>query len=163
MDVATLPALLTITPIRADDAPGLGRLLERCSPQTTYNRYFTPIRRPRPGALRNQIDVDHHRREAIVVRCADEVTGIGQYETLDARADVAEIAVLVEDAWQGRGLGAALLTRIGELAASRGITRLTATVLSSNVAVIALLQRLFPRVDVRPQGYTCDVEIALTD
>lgn len=161
MDALCLPSALTIRPICPEDAPRLARLLERCSAQMTDDRYFTPIQRPRPWTLQDQANVDHHRREAVVVGCADEIVGIAQYETLPARADEAGIAVLVEDAWQRRGLGTVVLARVSELASSRGVGQFGATVLGSNAAVLRLLRRLFVRLDVRAQGYTCDLHIAL--
>jgi acetyltransferase len=59
-------------------------------------------------------------------------------------ADEAEVAILITDKYQGRGLGLALLAVLYACAADEGITCLTANVLNSNEAIIGLLEKLTP-------------------
>ena len=73
----------------------------------------------------------------------DEVVGVARYFR-DADLPKADMAVLVEDAWQGKGLGPILLERLREVAQSRGIEAFTATILSENRSAIRMVRRVFP-------------------
>ena len=152
---------LTVRPITPDDAPRLGDLLQRCSPETTYNRFFTAIRRPRPATLQWLAEVDHFRREALVAMCDGAVVAVARYDWTGAADDQAEIAILVEDAWQRRRVGTTLLPLLADLAIDRGVRVFTATVLANNTAVAQLLRRVFPSVIVRNEGYAHTVTIPL--
>lgn len=122
--------LVRLRPIRPDDAARLRRMFYRLSPNTVYLRFFSPIPRPREHVLRYFSNVDGVRRLAIVGEREGEVLGV-------ARCDVtvekdAEVAVVVEDAWQGLGLGRALLRRLGADARDAGIDCFVATILPEN-------------------------------
>src|SRR5674536_168441 len=143
---------LTVRPITPDDAPRLGDLLQRCSPETTYNRFFTAIRRPRPATLQWLAEVDHFRREALVAMCDGAVVAVARYDWTGDADDQAEIAILVEDTWQRRRVGTTLLPLLADLAIDRGVRVFTATVLANNTAVAQLLRRVFPSVIVRNEG-----------
>ena len=73
----------------------------------------------------------------------------------------AEVAFLVTDEWQGRGLGSLLLTRLTEYAQFEGITTLVAEVLPGNPAMIAVFERCGHRVEVRWDTHGVQVEIDL--
>src|SRR5450759_992186 len=152
---------LTVRPITPDDAPRLGDLLQRCSPETTYNRFFTAIRRPRPATLQWLAEVDHFRREALVAMGDGAGCAVARYDWTGAADDQAEIAILVEDAWQRRRVGTTLLPLLADLAIDRGVRVFTATVLANNTAVAQLLRRVFPSVIVRNEGYAHTVTIPL--
>src|SRR5664280_2344069 len=160
-DPASSVPPLTVRPITPDDAPRLGDLLQRCSPETTYNRFFTAIRRPRPATLQWLAEVDHFRREALVAMCDGAVVAVARYDWTGAADDQAEIAILVEDAWQRRRVGTTLLPLLADLAIDRGVRVFTATVLANNTAVAQLLRRVFPSVIVRNEGYAHAVTIPL--
>jgi L-amino acid N-acyltransferase YncA len=72
------------------------------------------------------------------------VVGVARYDRSPADPATAEFAILVEDAWQGIGLGRQLLVELVDLAASRGVRTLTATVQRDNDRVIGLIRRLLP-------------------
>src|SRR3954447_6766162 len=95
---------LTLRPIRDDDADRLRRLFFRLSPETVYLRFFQPVRNPSDKLLHHLAEVDHDRRQAIVALDGDEIVGVARYDRADD-AQHAEVAILVEDAWQGNGLG----------------------------------------------------------
>jgi RimJ/RimL family protein N-acetyltransferase len=93
--------------------------------------------------------VDHDTREALVAVDGDgEIVGIAQYEGR-AGAREAEVAITVEDAWQGSGLGTELLLRLGKLGARRGLVAFTAIVMGENSAAVRFLKRLSPDTTVR--------------
>src|SRR5262249_45647735 len=121
-----------LRPIRPDDESALSALYERLSPQTAYQRFFTVMRRLPPNGADILANVDYDRRMAIVATDPeDALIGVARY-AYDERTDEAEIAIVIEDRWQGRGLGKRLLGELIGYAASRGIRRLRAYVLADN-------------------------------
>jgi GNAT superfamily N-acetyltransferase len=103
---------------------------------------------PSPSVLRYLCEVDHGRREALVAVAPDgEVVAVARYDRL-GDTDEAEVAVVVEDAWQGHGIGAHLVTKLGRLAESRGLEVFTATMLGDNRAATKLLRKVDTHPDV---------------
>lgn len=140
-----------IRPIRTEDAAALGRLFERLSPETVYRRFHQPVRRPPRAMFAWFADVDHLRRDALVAEVDGEIVGLASYDVLrDGDGHEAEIAVLVEDAWQRHGLGRRLMRRLARAAAERGVHSFTAYMLGDNAAAVRLLRSLAPAAPVRP-------------
>ncbi len=108
-------ARVRLRPIRPDDAPRLQALHARLSRETIYQRFFgaTP-RLPTPWA-HFLAEVDYRRRLALVLEHGPdddpELIGVGRYEPT-AEPDTAEVAFVVEDRWQGKGLGTVLFTAL---------------------------------------------------
>ncbi len=75
--------------------------------------------------------MDHDDRVAVVAVLRDDIVGVCRYDRFPGTAD-AEVAVVVEDAHQGRGLGVLLLEHVEAAARERGIERFVADVLPSN-------------------------------
>jgi acyl-CoA synthetase (NDP forming)/RimJ/RimL family protein N-acetyltransferase len=121
-----------VRPIRPDDADAVVALHSRFSERTRYLRYFSPYPRIPPRELAYFVNVDHHDREAFVVELGDELIAIGRFDRLGAGSTEAEVAFVVEDAHQGRGLGSVLLEYLAEAARDEGITRFVAEVLPVN-------------------------------
>lgn len=140
-----------IRPIRSEDADALGRLFERLSPQTVYRRFHQPVARARPSTLAYLAGVDHHDRDALVAEVEGEIVGVARYDRLHkGPRDEAEVAIVVEDAWQRHGLGRRLLAELAPLAAGRGVHAFTAALLGENHAALGLLRALAPAAAVRP-------------
>jgi RimJ/RimL family protein N-acetyltransferase len=134
---------LTVRPIRDDDVHRLRRLFYRLSPETVYRRFFQPVKQPSEKLLHHLAEVDHELRQAIVAELDDEIIAVVRYDRSTA-ADVAEVAVLVEDAWQGHGLGRRLLRRLAVDALEHGVADLTATVLGENQRALRLAHHVAP-------------------
>jgi GNAT superfamily N-acetyltransferase len=134
---------LTIRQIRDDDVDRLRRLFFRLSPETVYRRFFQPVKQPSEKLLHHLAEVDHERRQALVAECDDEIVAVVRYD-LEPGHSAAEVAVVVEDAWQGHGLGRRLLRRLALDAIEHGVVELTATVLGENHRALALAHRLAP-------------------
>lgn len=135
---------IRIRPIRPDDEPRLSALYDRLSLTTAYQRFFTRMKRLPPQWAHFFANVDYHDRLAIVAETGDEsaptLVGVARYEPSDD-AGAAEIAIVVEDAWQGRGLGAVLLRELIAAGEARGVQRFIAYVLAENRRMLHLLSQ----------------------
>ena len=131
-----------IRPIRPDDEPRLVDLYERLSRHTAYQRFFTVLRRLPNDWYHFFANVDYVRRLALVAEretvAGTQLIGVGRYEPSE-EPDVAEVAFVVEDGWQGRGLGAILLEGVLGAADAHGLRRFRAYVLADNHRMLRLL------------------------
>jgi|SRR5690349_12204215 len=129
-----------VRPICPDDAPGLLALCDRLSERSRYLRFFA-ARRLRPEEARDLADVDHVRREALVATASDAadapIVGVARYAP--AGDGTAEIGLVVADAWQGLGLGAALFDRLLAEGEHGGVEEFSAEVLAENRPMLRLL------------------------
>jgi acyl-CoA synthetase (NDP forming)/RimJ/RimL family protein N-acetyltransferase len=124
-----------LRPICPEDADGLVGLMERSSDQTRYYRFFGPMKRLSDRDLHRFTHVDHVDRVAFVLELGDQLIGVGRYDRLPG-TDEAEVAFLLEDAHQGRGLGSVLLEHLAAAARERGITKFVAEVLAQNARMV---------------------------
>lgn len=135
---------LQLRAIRADDAPRLMALHSRLSAQTVYQRFFSALRRLPTDWARYLAEVDYRRRLALVVERDGpegiELVGVGRYEPTGSPGR-AEVAFVIEDRWQGRGLGSALFDALLAAAEPRGIHEFSADVLMSNTRMLDLIAR----------------------
>jgi acyl-CoA synthetase (NDP forming)/RimJ/RimL family protein N-acetyltransferase len=118
--------------IEPEDADLIVALHSRFSERTRYLRYFSPYPRIPARDLERFVNVDHHDREAIVAATGADLIAVARYERLGAGADEAEVAFVVEDAHQGRGLGSVLMEHLAARAREEGIARFVAEVLPNN-------------------------------
>jgi acyl-CoA synthetase (NDP forming)/GNAT superfamily N-acetyltransferase len=121
-----------LRPIRIEDAPAIVAFHSRMSDRTRYLRYFSPYPRIPERDLARFVTVDHDAREAFVVTSGSRIMAVGRYERLGPESPDAEVAFVVEDAHQGRGIGSVLLEHLAEAAREVGITRFVAEVLPQN-------------------------------
>jgi RimJ/RimL family protein N-acetyltransferase len=142
-------ARVRIRPIRADDQIPLIELYDRLSQLTAYQRFFSLMRRFPPDWAKILATVDYRRRLALVAEHEGphglELIGVGRYEPTE-RQDTAEIAFVVQDGWQNRGLGTILFRGVLDAAQARGISRFVAYVLADNTRMLDLILRF---TDVR--------------
>ena len=120
-----------LRPIRPDDADPLRAMHSRLSPDTVYMRFFSMVRTVSAREVERLTTVDYDDRVAVVAVLRDEIVGVTRYDRLLGTAD-AEVAVVVEDAHQGRGLGPLLLEHLAAAGEEQGIERFVANVLPSN-------------------------------
>jgi RimJ/RimL family protein N-acetyltransferase len=144
-------AVVRLRPIRPDDAPRLQALHGRLSRDTAYQRFFAIVKRLPPDWARVLATVDYRRRLALVVeaRSGDdpELIAVGRYDALD-EPDTVEVAFVVQDDWQNRGLGTLLFDAILRAATARSYHRFRAYVLADNRRMLDLITR-FTRVESR--------------
>ncbi|RSN63104.1 GNAT family N-acetyltransferase [Amycolatopsis sp. WAC 04182] len=138
-----------LRPVIPSDADGLVAFHGRLSERTRYFRYFGAYPRIPQRDLERFSVVDHHDRVAFVALLGDDIVAVGRYERLE-HGPSAEVAFVVDDAHQGRGLGSILLEHLAAAASESGLRRFVAEVLAENAAMV----RVF-----RDAGYQVSREI----
>ncbi|MCP2256812.1 Acyl-CoA synthetase (NDP forming) [Streptoalloteichus tenebrarius] len=128
-----------LRPITPDDAERLVAFHGRLSERTRYLRYFGPYPRMPQRDVRRFTTVDHHDRVALVALLGDEIVAVGRFDRLGG-GDSAEVAFVVEDGHQGRGLGSILLEHLAAAARERGLARFVAEVLAENTQMIRVFR-----------------------
>ena len=124
-----------IRPIRPSDSQGLADFHRSLSRETIYLRFFAPYPELTERDLHRFTHVDHVDRVALVATIADQLVGVGRYDRVDDGE--AEVAFVVHDDHQGRGLGSVLLEHLAAAARERGISRFVAEVLPTNRRMLA--------------------------
>jgi GNAT superfamily N-acetyltransferase len=133
-----------IRAIRADDEPRLVDLYDALSQDSRYQRFFTVMRRLPPNWAHYLANVDYVRRLALVVEAPGNpqaLIAVARYEA-STHAGCAEVAFVVQDAWQNRGLGRLLFGELLESASNNGINSFCAWVLADNRRMLDLIGRL---------------------
>jgi acyl-CoA synthetase (NDP forming)/RimJ/RimL family protein N-acetyltransferase len=128
--VLTDGGVARLRPIMPSDAPKLVQFYERVSPESKYLRFFAPYPRLSPRDVKRFTEVDYVDRVAFILTLGDEMIGVGRFDRTEN--DQAEVAFLIEDAHQGRGIAQLLLEHLAEAARERGITGFVAEVLPEN-------------------------------
>jgi RimJ/RimL family protein N-acetyltransferase len=129
-----------VRPIRPGDAPRLIEFHSRLSMNTTRLRFFTPMKRLSAAFAEHLCTVDFKKRCAFVISPldSDSIHAVGRYEA-ESRYS-AEVAFVVEDSFQGKGIGTGLMERLVEHARAKGYDRLTAVVLCENLNMLTLFR-----------------------
>ena len=135
---------VSVRGVLAGDAAALQRLVARSSDRSVQLRFFGPLKGLSDAQARRFAEVDGRDRFALVALDPDdsgEIVGVVRYER-EPGTDAAEYAALVEDRFQGRGLGIGLTRRLIEAARDNGLKRLYALVMRENRGMLHLLRSL---------------------
>ncbi|MEU4252041.1 GNAT family N-acetyltransferase [Amycolatopsis sp. NPDC026612] len=128
-----------LRPIVPTDADGLVAFHAKLSERTRYFRYFGAYPRIPEKDLKRFSTVDHHDRVAFAAFLGDDIVAVGRYERL-GDGPSAEVAFVVSDAHQGRGLGSILLEHLAAAASECGLGRFVAEVLAENAAMVRVFR-----------------------
>jgi RimJ/RimL family protein N-acetyltransferase len=150
---------LLIRELTAADRAALQFVFGRLSAESRYRRFLVVKPALTQRDLDRLLDVDHWHREAVIAWSPPPRAPIGVARYARGEVfDVAEIAVAVTDAWQRRGVGAALVQELRERAVRAGIRRFAATALSGNGGALALARRLDAHPVARHRDGIVDLE-----
>jgi len=142
---------LFIRPTRPEDAPLLVSLFEGLSPRTIYYRFFSPLRQLPASMLARFTQIDYDRSMALSAFLQqdgkEKMVGIARFVG-DSNPKCVEFAVMIEDDWQGKGIGAELMKRLIGIARERGVKSVRGTVLAENTQMLALGKKM--GFDIRP-------------
>ncbi|KAA2254897.1 GNAT family N-acetyltransferase [Solihabitans fulvus] len=155
-----------LRPITPDDADRLLAFHTRLSERTRYFRYFGPYPRIPQRDLRRFTTVDHHDRVAFVAMLGDDIVAVGRFDRLGAtnpagERDSAEVAFVVEDAHQARGLGSILLEHLAAAARECGLSRFVAEVLAENGKMVRVFRDAGYRVSRAFEDGVVHLEFAI--
>ena len=139
---------ILLRPIKITDEPMMKELFYRCSPTTIYHRFFHVLKSMPHRELVRFVHLDYRREMAIVgvaqdsvKREREQIVCVGRYFA-DPTTGFAEVAFLVRDDYQRRGIGERLVKDLVRVAKANGIKGFQADVLGDNVAGIKLFHKL---------------------
>lgn len=161
----TLPdgAEIIVRPVTAEDKALLLAGWAQLGEASRYRRFMSTKKNLSVAELAYFTEVDHECHEAI--GAIDPTTGAGagiaRFIREERGADTAEIAVVIADAWQGRGVGGVLMDELAARAREAGVREFHATQLSGNRAMLKLMERLGPVALERLDGPTLLVRVAV--
>ncbi len=142
---------LTIRPIRPEDAGLEQRFVRALSERSRYFRFMQALKELTPSMLARFTQIDYWREMALIAVVGaeeqEEEIGVARYITNpDGRS--CEFAVVVGDAWQGKGIAHRLISQLIDHARSRGLERMEAEILSDNSGMLELVKKLGFRIEV---------------
>ena len=136
--------LVNFRPIHPTDVPRMKDLFHALSRQTMYYRFLSQMPHLSQKEIQNFVYVDHRSQVAIVGTLptvnGEEIIAVGRYY-LDPKTNRAEVAFVIHDRWQNRGMGTFLFNYLINIARSHGISGFTAEVLRENKRMQTVLQR----------------------
>lgn len=145
---------VTVRPIRPEDAEMEASFVRNLSDHARHFRFGVALRELTREMLVRFTQIDYDRELALLVLTerGGEETEIAVARWARTGPDSADVAIVVADAWQGKGLGRRLLVRAMEIARARGIRRFEGEMLAENLPIRNLLASLGFRFRRDPEG-----------
>jgi acetyltransferase len=149
--------LVTLRPLRPDDADIEFEFVSGLSPATRQNRLLGGARAITREYIEELTRVDFSRDMAlaatVMIDDKETLIGVARY-VRDKEGGAADFAIVIADAWQGRGIGRRLLEALIEAARSHGIRRLYGDILALNQPMLKLLRKLSFSIERNPDDAT---------
>jgi RimJ/RimL family protein N-acetyltransferase len=145
---------ITIRALRPQDRDELVAAAGRLSPRSLYRRFFGPKRQFSKAEISYFVDIDFDRHVALVATMEERGRSIivaGARYIVTAPGE-AEVAFIVADSWQNRGIGARLLRHLTAVAREAGITTFVADVLPDNLGMLKVFEKSGMRIRRTHQG-----------
>lgn len=128
---------ITIRNATPHDGQGLRSMFSRASSQTIYSRFHLPFPEVPEWMLSLMLDADQDDKGVLLALAGEEIVGHAMYVRPDDGTE-AEMAIVVEDGWQSKGVGRSLLIELAHKARLGGIEIFSAEVLGENRRMLAL-------------------------
>jgi acyl-CoA hydrolase/ribosomal protein S18 acetylase RimI-like enzyme len=152
-------------PIKPTDEPALAEMMYSLSEKTVRTRYMTHTMAFPHKDIQRVTNIDYRQDIAIVGVVprvsGEEIVAIAQY-FLDPKTQSAEVAFLVQDEWQRKGMGTFLLDYITQIAKQRGVKKFWAKVLPSNEPMLTLFHNSGYKINTEFDGETYGITYDLT-
>jgi acetyltransferase len=135
---------VTLRPLRPEDRDIELAFVSGLSPETRSNRLLGGARQITREYIESLVNVDYSRDMALAATAmldGETLIGVARYVLSEDRTS-AEFAIVVADAWQGRGIGSRLLAKLIDVARARGLRRLYGDVLRTNRPMLEFVRRL---------------------
>jgi GNAT superfamily N-acetyltransferase len=124
------------------DGESLRRMFSHVSPETVYLRFHIPYPNVPEWMLSLMLHADQHDKQSLVAVAGEEIVGHAMYVRLGDGGE-AEMAIIVDDGWQSKGVGKLLLRNLAEVARRRGVEIFVGTVLIENRRMLGLIDAVF--------------------
>ena len=145
-----------VRPARPSDVPAVVSFFQGLTERTTYLRFFSH-RTMEERDVRRLIEVDHDDHVVLLAELGSQVVALAQYDRHEPGGDTAEVAFVVEEDQQGRGLGSLLLEHVAAAARERGVVRFTAEVLAENRRMLQVFREAGFVVAAEREGSVVEV------
>jgi acetyltransferase len=135
---------VTLRPLRPEDRDIEHAFVSGLSPETRHNRLLGGTIAVTPEYIERLVNVDYSRDMALAATTmldGETLIGVARY-VLDKNNQSAEFAIVVADAWQGRGIGRRLLAKLIDIARRRGLKRLYGDILGTNRPMLEFVRKL---------------------
>ncbi|MBX6385605.1 MAG: GNAT family N-acetyltransferase [Microbispora sp.] len=144
-----------------EDEERVRLFLEGLSQTTLMHRFFVGFGRPSASLIRAMVARDD-RRDALLALHGDAVIGHAMSHLAGGAAGIAaEIAVVVDDRWQNRGVGSRLVRTLLRRAAVRGAVVVGMDVMAENRRVLAMVRRAWPSATIVTAGTSVEIKAPL--
>jgi acyl-CoA hydrolase/GNAT superfamily N-acetyltransferase len=153
-----------VRPVRMTDEEALQRLFYELSSESSYRRFLSHKSAHPHEEMQQLVDSNYDSNMALVVCDPErgEIIGMARYD-VDPSTRLADIAFVVRDDWQRRGLGKLLLQRMAEIGRARGLLGFTADVLAGNTPMLLVFQHSGFAVRSQFDGSTYHVELSFAE
>jgi acyl-CoA hydrolase/RimJ/RimL family protein N-acetyltransferase len=152
-------------PIKPTDEPAFAKMLYSLSEESVRTRYMTRTVAFPHKDIQQLTNIDYKKDLAIVGVVpgvsGEEIVAIAQY-FLDPKTQAAEVAFLVQDEWQQKGMGTFLLEYVTKIARQRGVKRFYAKVLPNNKPMLAIFHNSGFKVNTEFDGDVYSITYDLT-
>lgn len=149
-----------VRPLELDDHDDVLAFLGGLSLETLYRRFFSV-----PRIDERLVEMVVHPTEccsvALVAHQGGRIVGVATYDRVEVDPTAAEVAIVIADEWQHRGVGSTLMRKLGGAASRRGIERFTATMLSDNRAVVDFVHTIAPVARLHFDGSQLAMDLPL--
>ena len=132
--------VIQVRPIKPEDADQLIAFHARLSTESRYFRFFRVKDTLEPSEARFFANVDYHQRMALVALDDGLIVGVARYDRLSSDPTVAEVAFVVDDAYQGKGIASELLALLTNYARQTGVNSFRAFVLPENIQMMRVFR-----------------------
>lgn len=136
---------VVIRPMRPDDGPRLRILFNVLSPKTIYFRFFAPLKELSDEMIEKLLGINHQQDIVLVAtqETGSEEAVLGVFRLM-CRPDkeTGELAIMVGDPWQGKGVGAKLFKHGIYIAKERGVRSVCGMVTGENRTVLSIARKL---------------------
>jgi ribosomal protein S18 acetylase RimI-like enzyme len=132
-----------VRPLAPGDRDRLAQAFSRLSEETRRRRFGGLASQLAERDLDRLTQIDHHHHEALaaIAPGTGRIVGVARFITLPDDPRAAEVAIAVDDEWQGRGIGRRLMSELVGRARAEGIARLLAYVRAENRPVLSWIAR----------------------
>ena len=145
---------MILRPIRPEDAELLSEFVSRLSDETRYNRYMSVLKSLPQSLLARFTHLDYAREMAIAATVqagqGEQIIGVARF-TANPDKDSCEFAVVIDDGWQGKGLGNRLMEALFTAARDMGLSVIEGEVLTSNKTMLAFMKYLGFTIKTHPE------------